>query len=97
MYSRGIVYVILCCGLLLQTGCSTMYSMHQATQQSLRAFRPKATDYRDPTEEEDHNWDYVGEIARGDRVREKEVDGFWGKYVMSEKARSIERNIGIDH
>ena len=53
-------------------------------------------DYRDPTDEENDEWSFAGKEARGDRPRERDPDRWWRKYVMSPKARSIERNMGID-
>ena len=85
------------CGLFLQTGCTVLEPMNEMTRHTLRRFRLKPTDYRDPTQEKDDNWEFVGQLARGDRPREKDPDSWWGKYVMSEKARSIERNFGIDY
>ncbi len=85
------------CGLILQTGCSVLEPLNESTRQSLRLMRPNPNGYRDPTAEEDDNWDFVGQLARGDRPRERDPDPWWGKFVMSEKARSIERNFGIDH
>jgi len=59
-------------------------------------FKPRQTDYRDETEEEDDEWDFVGQEARGTQTRERDPDRWWHKWFMSEKARSIERNVGID-
>lgn len=53
-------------------------------------------DYRDPTDEENDEWAFAGKEARGDRPRERDPDRWWRKYIMSPKARSIERNMGID-
>jgi hypothetical protein len=85
------------CELFLQTGCAVLEPMNEMTRQTLRLMKPNPNDYRDPTEEEDSNWEFVGQLGRGDRLREKDTDSWWGKYIMSEKARSIERNFGIDH
>ena len=97
MRLREFALVFLLCGLFLQTGCTVLKPMNEMTRHTLRKFRLKPTDYRDPTQEEDDNWEFVGQLARGNRSRENELDSWWGKYVMSEKARSIERNFGIDH
>ena len=83
------------CGLFLQTGCTVLEPMNEMTRQTLRLMKPNPDGYRDLTDEEDTNWDFVGQIGRGDRPREKDPDSWWGKYVMSEKARSIERNFGV--
>ncbi len=97
MRFRKSFLVLFLCGLFLQTGCTVLEPMNEMTRQTLRLMRPNPNGYRDPTEEEDSSWDFVGQLARGDRPREKDPDSWWGKYIMSEKARSIERNFGIDH
>ena len=84
-------------GLFLQTGCTVLEPMNEMTRQTFRLMRPNPSDYRDVTEEEDTNWEFVGQMGRGDRPREKDPDWWWGKFFMSEKARSIERNFGVDH
>ena len=95
-FSKSFLFLALC-GLWLQTGCSVLESVNETTRQSLRLMRPNPNGYRDLTDEEDDSWEFVGQLARGDRPREQDPDPWWGKFVMSEKARSIERNFGIDY
>ena len=39
----------------------------------------------------------IGVKAAGNRTNEKGADRWWRKYIMSEKARSIERKLGVDY
>lgn len=63
-------------------------------------FSFKGTDYSNPADEEAESWvmeagDEAHEI-RGGGPRERDPDQWYRKYFMSEKARSIERNMGFD-
>jgi hypothetical protein len=52
---------------------------------------------REASDEGNEDWEeQVGKDARGNRPRERDPDPWWQRYVMSEKARAIERNLGID-
>ena len=93
---RLTLFVILAGGLSLQSGCVVFESARRMTRESFRSLKPRATDMRDSTEEVNHNWDYVGKEARGNRPREHGPDPWFKKHFQSEKARSIERNLGID-
>lgn len=93
---RIVCGLLLTSGLFLQTGCALVDFTRQSTVNTLRMFKPRQTDYRDETEEEDDQWDFVGQEARGTQKRERDPDRWWRKWIMSEKARSIERNVGID-
>jgi hypothetical protein len=96
MGTRLTLFVILAGGLSLQSGCVVFEAAQKMTRESFRSLKPRPTDHRDPTEEANHEWDYVGNEARGNRPREQDPDRWYKKYVQSEKARSIERNLGID-
>ncbi|QDU10441.1 hypothetical protein [Gimesia aquarii] len=85
--------------LFLSSGCTSMMdSIADANQQTWRALKPKAfdSDWSSGGEEEIDQWGFVGEEARGDRPKESDPDPWWQKYVMSSKARNIERNLGIE-
>ena len=77
------------------SGCALVQPAQTFTRSSWRAFRPKPNDYRDVTDESEDQWAFVGEEARGTRPVEHDPDPF-KKFLMSEKARSIERNLGVD-
>lgn len=96
MANRSMASVFLIGTLFLQAGCVMLESAQEMTRQSMRIFKPRPTDYRDLTEEEGDEWSYVGKLARGNQPREKDTDWWWTKFVMSEKARAIERNLGVD-
>ena len=79
-------------------GCGIMQAGKQITQASFRQFSPKTSDYADPTNDGSDSadeWDFVGSEGRGDLPRDKESDGLT-KWISSPKARSIERNLGVD-
>jgi hypothetical protein len=89
------------CGALLlltlsSTGCALMQPLDSATRQTWQMMKPNGTDYRDDSDEEIDDWAFVGEEARGDRPKEEDPDPWWQKWVMSSRARSIERNLGIE-
>ena len=90
--SKALVRVFVVAGLLTSaTGCAFTGPTHQTWS----LFRPDPNDYRDTSEESNDQWAFVGIEGRGDRPLEKENDPF-KPFLMSEKARSIERNLGID-
>ena len=80
------------------SGCRVMDAGNEFIHGTWQLFRPKPTDFRDGTSEEadSDEWSIVGELGRGDQERERDPDPWWQNHVMSPKARSIERNLGID-
>lgn len=72
------------------TGCA----LTGAAKDTFAMFRPSSDDGWDPTENPDPQWDSVGVEARGGESLEYENDPS-RKYLMSNKARAIERNLGI--
>lgn len=72
------------------TGCA----ITNAVKETFSMLRPNADDGWDPTENPDPQWDSVGIEARGGEALEYENDPS-RKYLMSNKARAIERNLGI--
>ncbi|WP_339735707.1 hypothetical protein [uncultured Gimesia sp.] len=81
----------------LTTGCAAiMDPITELNRETMRAFKPKPFDSDWSGEEEIDQWASVGEEARGDRPMESDPDAWWQKYVMSSKARNIERNLGIE-
>ena len=73
----------------LTTGCAVFDSMRSKTDETTSRFGPSD---EAPSDE----WDFVGEVGRGDRPREKDPDSWW-QYLMHPTAVSIERNLGIDY
>ena len=74
-------------------GCTVFQPIRQITRDSWRVMKPDPTDYRDPTQEFNDQWSGVGKEGRGDQQIEKDADPL-KKIMMSEKARSIDRNLG---
>jgi hypothetical protein len=74
-----------------------MQPLNDFSRYAKNLFTFRGTDYDDPTEEEDEPWitDSANE-GRADQVRERDPDQWYKNYFMSEKARSIERNLGFD-
>ena len=79
----------------LQTGCAMTEPANKFVRQSWRLFKPNPNGYQDPTENFTDEWSGVGQEARGERPFDTDPDSWWQKYVMSGKARAIERNLGI--
>ncbi len=79
------------------SGCLLTEAARPVTRYMKNTFNFQGTDYNDPTEEDDEVW--ISEAAKEGRPNqriEKDPDQWWRKYVMSEKARSIERNLGFE-
>jgi hypothetical protein len=83
--------------LLLSTaGCALVESPASAARRMKRMMTPSAADWDKGADEDKGEWDFVGDEGRGDAEREKDPDPWFKKYLMSDKANSIERNLGID-
>lgn len=86
--------------LLLSTGamgCNLVQSPVSATQQMMGMFRANPSDWTDSSTEDDGEWDFVGDEGRAEYAREQDPDPWFGRFIISDKARSIERNLGIDY
>ncbi|MCC7422294.1 MAG: hypothetical protein IT428_18610 [Planctomycetaceae bacterium] len=95
MSHRGAVAALCVLACWSATGCMLVESMTDATKQTWRQMRPKPDDY-DPSTESDEEWKFVGKETRQHYRRERDPDRWYKKYIMSEKANSIEHNLGID-
>lgn len=96
---KSLVLTCIVCvpALFLTAGCTAiMDPITEINRETMRAFKPKPFDSDWSGEEEIDQWASVGEEARGDRPKESDPDPWWQKYVMSSKARNIERNLGIE-
>lgn len=78
------------------TGCSLVEHPKSAMRRMTRMFTPNAEDWDKDADEDAGEWDFVGDEGRGDQTRERDPDPWFKKHLMSEKANSIERNLGID-
>lgn len=84
-------------GLLISsTGCSVMNHGREAVVKTSRMFRPNPHDMDDSADDAEAEWEFVGKEGRGDQPREVDPDPWFKKYIQSPKARSIERNLGVD-
>lgn len=88
--------VLMVCFFAGLSGCAMMDSMANYMKHTFSY--SKGTDYISGADEKDEAWvTEAADEARGDRPREKEADPLGLKpYIMSEKARSIERNLGFE-
>mgnify|MGYP003394200250 CR=1 FL=1 len=76
-------------------GCGLMQTAKNVTRQSMKPLKMRPNDYRDTTQEVEDEWTSVGRTASTVRGVEKDDDPF-RKMIMSPKAQSIERNLGIE-
>jgi len=82
--------------LTTSTGCALVDSGKGAMRQMTSMFRPNPHDEPfTPTAEEDE-WGFVGDEGRAGQERVRDPDRWWQNLVMSEEAKNIERNLGID-
>lgn len=59
-------------------------------------FRPNPGDDEPYEPDVEDQWAFVGEEARGDRPMERDPDRWWRNLMMSERALTIERSLGIE-
>jgi hypothetical protein len=83
--------LILCAG-----GCAMVESPKVAARRVTRMFTPNPTDWDSEVNQDTSEWDFVGDEGRRDVEREKDPDPWYKNFLMSQKANSIERNLGID-
>ena len=84
-----VVMVVLCL-----PGCGLMRSAKTATRESMKSMKVSSNGYRDTTQESEDEWTSVGRTASTVRGLEKDDDPL-RKLMLSPKAISIERNLGI--
>ncbi|MEM1061251.1 MAG: hypothetical protein AAF532_16765 [Planctomycetota bacterium] len=79
-------------------GCATFELTDELYREARRSTRMFALDTQKSDAEPGHDdpWGDVGVEANKVRPVVVENDDWWGKYVMSEKARQIERNLGVE-
>jgi hypothetical protein len=94
---RCIACILVLGGLcVLQSGCVLMEPAQTMGRYTKKMFTFLPGDYRDMTDEESNDWsDNVGKEGRANQEFEKDPDSWWGKHIISAKARSIDRNVGI--
>ncbi len=96
MRSRSIAGLLLM-WVLGSTGCMLATPLRQMTDYTKSMLTPNGYDYEDPTEEKDEVWvTEVGDEGRKGHPRERDPDQWYKKYFMTERARGIEHNLGVD-
>ena len=95
MLSRACRLLVAVALLFGQLGCAVVESTKTVTRESMKTMKPRSSDYRDGTEKTDDEWADLGESARAARPKERNDDPL-RKWILSPKAISIERNLGID-
>ena len=82
--------------LVAQAGCAFQKQMAGVWHETKRLATPDPTDRRDSTENPDQDWSFVGEEGRAGQEVQVDPDQWYRKYIMSEKARQIEANLGFE-
>jgi hypothetical protein len=77
-------------------GCGLVGSLQDAGRDMVRYFSPREADYDIKPDEEKHQWDVVGEHARGVRGSQRDSERWYKDYIQSDEARDIERSLGVD-
>ena len=75
-------------------GCGVMQSARNVSRESMKSVKVSPNGYRDTTQEVEDEWTSVGRTASTVRGVEKDDDPL-RKLMLSPKAISIERNLGI--
>ncbi|HEX6986823.1 MAG TPA: hypothetical protein VF170_15710 [Planctomycetaceae bacterium] len=91
---RGLALLTL--GVAGLSGCAGFASWGEFWHQVKRNATPSAGDKRDFTEMSQEDWEFVGEEGRRGQEVEKDPDQWYRKYILSEKAREIEENLGFE-
>ena len=81
---------------LTSTGGTKLDAGRDAVSQSVRMFKPNPHDGPLEMDSETDEWDFVGKEGRAEQEREQDPDRWWQNLMMSQEARNIERNLGID-
>lgn len=97
MIRSRLILLSACLAGVVLAGCSMVESPRVAMRKMTRSFTPHPADPGDDADEDDGQWDFVGDEGRADYDRERDPDPWFGKYIISDKARAIERNLGVDY
>jgi hypothetical protein len=93
-----LLMVLLCSALIGSGGCTVVSTVREMTASTVQALRPESGNGWDPGSESTDPWvQEAGAQARGNREMEKEADPLnLKRFFMSDKARDIERNLGVE-
>jgi hypothetical protein len=86
MAIRTIAAWLLLASVVCTTGCSSggVFSALKPPQE------------KHPADDPQEEWDFVGDEARKYRATESDPDPWWQDYIMSPRARAIERSLGVE-
>lgn len=88
---------IIVAGLLISaSGCSGFPTGKAAFMKTKKMLTPSSWENNTTADSSDEEWSFVGEEGRKGQAREKDPDPWFRNNLMSDKARSIEKNLGID-
>jgi hypothetical protein len=90
----ALVIAVLAVGSL--PGCLLVEPWGEFWHQVRRNAKPSGEEGRDYTEDSQEQWKVVGEEGRKGQTAERDPDQWYREYFMSEKARSIEENLGFE-
>lgn len=93
---RSLACCIATVSLFWLTGCALMEPWDNFWHDMKSVAKPSGDDGRDYTEESQEQWEFVGKEGRRGQEVERDPDQWYRKYIMSEKARSIEENLGFE-
>ena len=96
IFRRSLAICLLAGAMPGLTGCLLVEPWGNFWHDVTAAAKPSGDDGRDYTEESQEEWAFVGEEGRRGQAIEKDPDPWYRKYIMSEKARSIEENLGFE-
>jgi hypothetical protein len=85
---RWMTWTMLCAGVGLLAGCTLM-----GGRVAWVSDKPPAQSEPNIDDQDEDKWSFVGKEARGHRTLDDERDPL-KKYLMSDEARRIERNLG---
>lgn len=83
--------------LFASTGCAILQQGKESMATSAKMMKARPHDNMSETAEEHvDDWGFVGEEGRAEMPREQDPDGWLRKLTMSQRARDIEKSLGID-
>ena len=85
----------LCCA-LWAGGCALRDAAEEAWFQTTRTLKVDGGDYVDGAETVLDDWGEVRELGRPGQAGNSDDEDWYRKYIMSEKSRDIERNLGLE-
>ena len=88
--------MVVCLMVVGFSGCSMVETPKLATHRMTRANSSNPNDRDSEASQDVEEWGAVGDEGRASQNRERDPDPWFKKYLMSKKANSIERNLGID-